>query len=260
MDTLKLEIYKASLYTEHTADMVRILVNDQDLLELITEVEVGERLKFYEERMAKGEYPGKFNPKEQYFNGLAPDYVFFPSRRFLGDDEATGHEAHHSNGKVAIFECTCGEEGCGSVAVRITVSTDIVVWDAFENHWATEHDLSQIGPFVFDRIQYFEALSAFNPERMKMKMSELCRSQVRKAAVFDIEQYYPSYANSKDYFEVWTDLQTGVATIYFVEVSWREVRKIVGDRFHKPENVLEEIVKYAKRLGYSIEIDTPANK
>lgn len=252
MDTLQLEIYEG-IITDSPALLVRILINGEDLLEKVTEIEGVEKRKAYEADMANGIWPGKFFPKVYNYAGLFPNDVFLPSRRFLGDPEASGHQSHHDNGKIAVLGCTCGEEGCSSFTARITISRDIVIWDAFEKHWNPTFDFSMLGPYVFDRKQYTDELRKYQPERMALDMSELMPSTVRKGATFNIEHFYLDDAKTNDYFEVWHDVEKDVSTIYYLPQRWNHCRYLVGAQFHKPEHVKEEIIRYAERWGYQID-------
>src|SRR5690606_33676495 len=129
------------------------------------------------------------------------------------------------------------------------MNRDIVIWDAFENHWNPAFDFSMLGPYVFDRKQYTDELRKHQPERMTLDMSELMPSTVRKGATFNIEHYYLDDAKARDYFEVWHDVEKDLSTIYYLPQGWNGCRYLVGAQFHKPENVKEEIIRYAEIWG-----------
>jgi hypothetical protein len=252
-NTLKLEIYRDPTGNSGGVDqdLVRILIDGQDLLELITDAQVGYREAHH---LELGSNPDRepYDPKTQHYVGLYASKVFLPSRRFLGNARETDHTSQHDNGKICLLMCGCGIEGCGSIAARITVSGQIVVWDAFEDHYNTEWDLSCIGPFIFDRQQYLEELRKHNPQRMILAMAELKPCLINKAAVYDVEHYYIDEAKTGEYFEVWKNLQNSLATIYYVQPGQQEVRIKVGEQYHQPENILPAIIQYADRWGYKI--------
>ena len=55
--------------------------------------------------------------------------------------------------------CVCGEWGCWPLAVRVEVTDVTVRWHDFRTghrNW----DLSELGPFVFERREYEAALEA----------------------------------------------------------------------------------------------------
>lgn len=73
--------------------------------------------------------------------------------------------------RVWLYFCPeCYDEGCGGVSVRIQIETDRVLWSDFrydsepdtddESEFFEEDDMIRgLGPFVFDRTEYEEALS-----------------------------------------------------------------------------------------------------
>lgn len=68
------------------------------------------------------------------------------------------------SGRVPLYVCPeCGDVDCGTVAVRIAFSADTVVWSDFTlevtYYWDDPTERVQerypnVGPFVFDRVQY----------------------------------------------------------------------------------------------------------
>jgi hypothetical protein len=57
---------------------------------------------------------------------------------------------------VKVGRCECGDEGCGSVLVRISAEGDGVVWD----NWSSSFGDDLPPPFRFDRAEYMAELSA----------------------------------------------------------------------------------------------------
>ena len=127
-------------------DAVNIFVNDRNLLDILREVEI-----------PCGKREGKPNLAGRYV-GLPPEDVFLPSLRLLG--EPTTYYDHDSyEGKIAVLGCGCGEPGCWSFRVRITLREDVVIWSDFEQPHRTTWRYDEMRPLVFDRAQYLSALN-----------------------------------------------------------------------------------------------------
>ncbi len=62
--------------------------------------------------------------------------------------------------KTLIYICTCGEDGCGSVLCNIKIDDSVVIWSGFSEllSW-DEGQYEKQGPLVFDKRQYFDALT-----------------------------------------------------------------------------------------------------
>lgn len=124
---------------------VHLFVNGEDLLELVRRAEEPYARVDERERMAGS-----------YF-GLPPGWVLPPSRHFLGeprnDDDAL-------DGKTFLLGCTCGVPECSPLTARVTMTDNTVTWSEFGNPNHPSWTLDQLGPFIFDRSQYEEALSA----------------------------------------------------------------------------------------------------
>jgi hypothetical protein len=81
---------------------------------------------------------------------------------FLGEAEFDYGE---DSNKVALMECVCGCPGCWPLAVRITKTSNTVLWSDFEQphrgpdsaggHW----DYTGFGPFEFDLEQYLNEIA-----------------------------------------------------------------------------------------------------
>ncbi len=125
------------------ARMALIRIDGRPLLEIIREIETP---------MAAADGQPTLAGQYDYLN--ASD-VLPPSRHFLG--EAASSLLAYGE-KVSVLECTCGCEGCWPLLMRITVSSDSVVWNdpqqPHRNHWKYPHGWS----LEFDRRQYEQAL------------------------------------------------------------------------------------------------------
>lgn len=123
---------------------VTILINGQNLINL---------LKVYELPFAK---------KERAEN-IAGGYEEITPEILL--DNLTNPDEFDTvqNGKISIFECECGCEGCWPMKIKIIELGDRVIWTDFEqphrsinshNFW----DYRNFGPFSFDKDCYFKQL------------------------------------------------------------------------------------------------------
>jgi hypothetical protein len=91
-----------------------------------------------------GLIPNSFNygPLDQYFLGEAEAPIFArePARLF-------------------VLGCKCGEVGCWPLVCRVAVDDRHVTWQSFEQPYRKGRDYSAFGPFMFDLVQYREALA-----------------------------------------------------------------------------------------------------
>jgi hypothetical protein len=74
---------------------------------------------------------------------------------FLTKPVATWFE----DGDAVLMGCPCGEWGCWPLTVKIEVNEATIVWSEFRNGHR-DWDLSGLGPFTFDRVDYEVALHA----------------------------------------------------------------------------------------------------
>ncbi|MEU8138297.1 hypothetical protein [Streptodolium elevatio] len=81
----------------------------------------------------------RFGPMEDHFRGLSTD-AMGPGTPLLG--------------------CECGEWGCWPLMARITVTSDLVIWDSFKQPHRKTRDYTTFGPFRFELRQYGAALDA----------------------------------------------------------------------------------------------------
>jgi hypothetical protein len=133
---------------------VAISVNDRDLVEILTEVEMPYAVAKGIPSIAGG------------YLGLPPEDVVLPSQHFLGEPTWAVYKDVE---RVSVLECnSCRFPGCWPFMVKITVEEDRVIWSDFEqphrrptgeeNDWTYE----QLKPFVFDRGQYMSALKSLS--------------------------------------------------------------------------------------------------
>ena len=158
MDKIKfaLGVYRDKDF-EYGFPIIDISINDHKLLDLVTKVE-----RENARRMGLdfgGNYSGVW----------ATPYVV-EGNHFLGLS-FPGQPKSYS----WVLNCTCGNPGCWDVLALIETDDKFVRWSDIVNpwlvnglptHWHTESpedfvafDYSSIGPYVFDRRQYDDALS-----------------------------------------------------------------------------------------------------
>jgi hypothetical protein len=75
---------------------------------------------------------------------------------FLG--AAEGAYFARSPGRIFVLGCTCGEVGCWPLVCVVDDRGSVVVWSDFEQPHRPNRDYSGFGPFVFDKVQYKQAL------------------------------------------------------------------------------------------------------
>ncbi|NEE00133.1 hypothetical protein [Phytoactinopolyspora halotolerans] len=92
--------------------------------------------------------------------GLAGNYAGLiaddglPASHYLGEPVETWFDDHDT----ILLGCTCGDPGCWPLTARVEVSDTTVAWSGFRNGHR-DWDLADLGPFVFDRADYEEALA-----------------------------------------------------------------------------------------------------
>ena len=157
MDTIKFSIeeYVDEEFGFHFPT-INIYINGINLLDMVRQVEHDFRNPLEGGKLSR-----------QSYVGLCPDY------RQDFADEFLGRTNRHVS---TLLTCTCMEELCNSIVAKITLDSSMVVWSEIRNPflsvksglWKTidgaEYavgypiDYSELGPFVFDRHQYLEAL------------------------------------------------------------------------------------------------------
>lgn len=136
---------------------INIFINERNLIDLVDQIERGYRV-----------WQEKELPIAQSYVGLHPGYHRDFAREFLGQKNRPNS---------VLLTCTCMEELCNSICAKITLDSAIVTWSDIRNpflsmdfdRWVKMDgsedaegfpiDYSALGPFVFDRRQYMEALN-----------------------------------------------------------------------------------------------------
>lgn len=103
-----------------------------------------------------------YDPKAINYQGLHYEDVAPPSRHFFGEPSRT---IYKYEGKIQVLGCTCGEPPCMPLLCQIDVSDNTVTWSDFASltYDGDEDELflyENLGPFVFERTQYEQALEA----------------------------------------------------------------------------------------------------
>lgn len=88
------------------------------------------------------------------YMGHHPDYIRRIRYELLGLVTPTDYD-----GKVPILGCVCGFVDCWPLLARITTTEQQVTWSEFEQPYRSERKppvwrYDELGPFVFNRIQY----------------------------------------------------------------------------------------------------------
>ncbi|WP_327257139.1 hypothetical protein [Streptomyces sp. NBC_01244] len=97
-------------------------------------------------------------PAGDAYGGLIPEFFRFGPMQ----DHFIGRSTNAMGPKTPVLGCECGEWGCWPLMARITVTTDLVTWDAFEQPHRATRDYAAFGPFQFDRHPYDDALRALS--------------------------------------------------------------------------------------------------
>lgn len=141
MDRFALDLAPITFGTRATKQLI-VLINGRPLVELVRPIELPHAA-------AEG------NPQ------LAGDYsplvlwdIDRDGKHFLGQPVATWFE----DGDTVLMGCPCGEWGCWPLTVQIEVNAQTVRWAGFRNGHR-DWDLSDLGPFEFDRVDYEAAVS-----------------------------------------------------------------------------------------------------
>ncbi|MEU6238756.1 hypothetical protein [Kitasatospora sp. NPDC047058] len=91
------------------------------------------------------------------YAGLTGSDLRDPVSHFLG--EAAPELRHTPTGATVVLGCPCGIWECWPLYTRITATAETVTWSAFRQpHRPAWGDLA-LGPFVFPRPDYEEALT-----------------------------------------------------------------------------------------------------
>ncbi|HUR04190.1 MAG TPA: hypothetical protein VM347_16715, partial [Nonomuraea sp.] len=138
-------------------DLVEIFIDGVPLLDVVREAELPYA------RYEQLERAEEFAPEPAPL--LAGEYSYFlgrwtgwPSRHYLGEPTEVAY--NQEDDETMLLGCTCGIAECWALLARIEVTDMEVRWSGFNNN-ARDWDLSAtLGPFVFSRQQYEQALRA----------------------------------------------------------------------------------------------------
>ena len=138
---------------------INIYINDKNLIQLVNHVECRDNDLQKEEELLN----------KQSYVGLHPDYHRDFHDEFLGLKKRPGDSL--------LLTCTCLEAACNSITAQIIVDSKTVTWNELKSPWLSSKtlcpwmteeealadgwipvDYSGLGPFVFDREQYINAL------------------------------------------------------------------------------------------------------
>ncbi|MFJ8506302.1 hypothetical protein [Streptomyces avermitilis] len=97
-------------------------------------------------------------PAGDAYGGLIPQFFRFGPM----EDHFHGRSTGAIGPKTPVLGCECGEWGCWPLMASITVTSDYVTWDSFEQPHRKTRDYSGFGPFHFDRHQYDDAVKALS--------------------------------------------------------------------------------------------------
>ena len=136
---------------EESHTEISIYINGINLLDLVQQVERGLL-----------DPQNLLNPSDRSYAGLNPEWRPNLRNEFLGIT---------TDPYSVLLTCTCYQDCCNSVIAKIEVGFQTVTWRDFTSvlhgeasrSWGgTPIDYSSLGPFVFDRKKYFEALDALH--------------------------------------------------------------------------------------------------
>ena len=126
MDKIEFRYRKFSYgMDDYAIPAVEIFINGRDFMECVA--------AFEREVCGKEQGHAPLTPRELY-EGLHEDY---------------------KEDSVYIYGCTCGCPDCCPFYVEIHIVGDTVVWHDFEMDFYENRDCVPLGPFVFDKRQYF---------------------------------------------------------------------------------------------------------
>lgn len=121
---------------------LQILINGQSLIELVQAVELP-----FAEREGSPNLAGQYD----WLSDLDCEIQRFQTEECM------------------VLGCICGVPDCWPLTTRVSLADDIVCWSRFQNWHRAEDcanvwDHSALGPFVFDRQQYEDALRGLLPQ------------------------------------------------------------------------------------------------
>lgn len=150
MDTIQFFIveYIDEEFQVHHSE-IHIYINGRDLMDMVEQIE-----------HAALNLQHECDSSTRSYAGLNPDWRPNLRNEFLGNTPEP---------YSVVLTCTCYEDWCNSVLTKIHVDSQTVTWRDFTSVLHGEEsrswggipiDYSALGPFVFDRKQYLEALEA----------------------------------------------------------------------------------------------------
>ena len=148
MDTIRFSVEGAD--SGELVSTVTIWINGCNFLETVRDVEMPFAMKEGHPNRAGG------------YIGLSLAAIPDLWSHFHGDTLPYFSE----DGKTYLFGCVCGEPGCWSLQASIDVDENTVTWSDFEQPHRGQHSRAShwqydgLGPLVFDRDQYEEALTS----------------------------------------------------------------------------------------------------
>lgn len=111
--------------------------------------------------------------ESQSYVGLHPDYYPGFAREFLGQPE---------RGFSILLICTCLVDMCNCITGRVEMNSETVTWSDIKSPWLSSKspnpwvdiedaekmgwypvDYSELGPFIFNRHQYEDAVNSLLP-------------------------------------------------------------------------------------------------
>ncbi|MFC5829625.1 hypothetical protein [Nonomuraea insulae] len=135
-------------------DLIEIVIDGVPLLELVRRAELPYARQ---EQLERAE---EYAPEQAPL--LAGDYSYFtrsqcgwPSRHYVGEPGEVAY--NQDDDETMLLGCTCGVAECWALLAKIEVTGSAVRWSGFRNN-VRDWDLSGLGPFVFSREQYEQAL------------------------------------------------------------------------------------------------------
>jgi hypothetical protein len=102
---------------------------------------------------------GRFQDVAGEYGGIVPAWFDYGdlAKYFLGAPESPYWQAI---GKVALLGCECGEVGCWPFYAKVEATADAVTWSHFEQPHRPARDYGGLGPLIFAKSEYEDALRA----------------------------------------------------------------------------------------------------
>ncbi|MFI0445631.1 hypothetical protein [Actinomadura sp. 6N118] len=138
-------------------EVVKVLIDGVLLLDLVREAELP--YARYEQLERAEEFAPEPAPllAGEYSDFLGR-FTGWPTRHYLGEPVEVAY--NQEDDETMLLGCTCGIAECWALLARIEVTGTQGRWSGFRNNHR-DWDLSAtLGPFVFSRRQYEEALAS----------------------------------------------------------------------------------------------------